>query len=293
MVIGKEGTPLISVVLPTRNRLAFLKSAIESVKNQTYSRVEIIIVDDASTDNTPSFLQELNDQQITVIRNESPKGGGSARNQGIERAVGTFVAFLDDDDTWMPEKLEKQLMAYFENPGCSMVTCCYYDHFPGKSRKLIKLNRIKNKIDLFEGNFWGGASMYLTTKSNLNYCGGFDGALRSGQDWDLLIRLAEIGEIAIVDEPLVNYYSHDDERISNNISSSYSGLRNVYFKYLKQLPSGIKRQLLSELLFYRWKMTEKPSWVNFNRLIAVGNTIPLPENFVFYLRFLRYILLKK
>jgi glycosyltransferase involved in cell wall biosynthesis len=293
MVISEESTPLVSVVLPTRNRLSFLKSAIESAKNQTHSRIEIIIIDDASTDDTAAFLKGLNDQQVTIIRNESPKGGGAARNQGIERAVGAFVAFLDDDDTWMPEKLEKQLGAYFKNDGCSMVTCSYYDHRPGKSKRLIKLNTIKNKIDLFKGNFLGGASMFLTTKSNLNYCGGFDEALRSGQDWDLLIRLAEIGEIAIVDEPLVNYYSHEAERISNQIASSYGGLRNVYFKYLKFLPVGIKRQLLSELLFYRWKMTEKRSRLTFNRLIAAGSNIPYPGNCIFYLRFLRYVFLKK
>ena len=100
---------LISVVIPTYNRKHLLQKAIASVLNQTYSNFELIVVDDCSTDSTEHFMKSLSDKRIRYIKHEKTKHASASRNTGIQLSKGEFIAFLDDDDRWLPTKLEKQL----------------------------------------------------------------------------------------------------------------------------------------------------------------------------------------
>src|SRR5678815_5471292 len=101
--------PKVSVVIPTRNRAEFLRAAIQSVLNQTFQGFEIIVVDDASEDKTPEIVRTFTDTRMTYVRHDTNKGQGVTRNDGISRASGEFIALLDDDDEWLPGKLEKQI----------------------------------------------------------------------------------------------------------------------------------------------------------------------------------------
>ena len=105
---------LVSVVLPTRNRSTYLKDSLQSVINQTYEDLEVVVVDDASTDDTKQLLEsfQAKDCRIRYICNENPGGASAARNTGIKHARGTFIAFQDDDDIWHPEKIQRQLSAF-------------------------------------------------------------------------------------------------------------------------------------------------------------------------------------
>jgi glycosyltransferase involved in cell wall biosynthesis len=105
-VIVGQPSGVISVVLPTHNRCKLLARAIESVLRQTYSSVELIVVDDASTDETDEVLRSFSDTRIRYVRHDQNRGGSAARNTGIEVCTGEFVAFLDDDDEYVPQKLE-------------------------------------------------------------------------------------------------------------------------------------------------------------------------------------------
>src|SRR5438105_4312021 len=109
------GENLVSVIIPTRNRCERLRLAVRSVQEQTYRDLEIVIVDDASFDDTPSLASALarDDPRIVIVRNEEATGAARARNQGIAAGHGRFVAFLDDDDVWLRRKLDDQ-MAYLE-----------------------------------------------------------------------------------------------------------------------------------------------------------------------------------
>ena len=98
--------PFFTVVIPTYNRSKLLKGAIQSVLKQTYENFELIVVDDASTDNTKNIVKSFYDNRIRYMMNYHAKGGAGARNAGIFIAKGKWVAFLDDDDIWLPEKLE-------------------------------------------------------------------------------------------------------------------------------------------------------------------------------------------
>ena len=100
--------PKVSVIIPTYNRAAFLRLAIASVLNQTFQNFEIIVIDDASQDHTREVVNSLSDTRIRYIRHEGNRGVAVSRNTGVVNAKGSYIAFLDDDDEWFPEKLQKQ-----------------------------------------------------------------------------------------------------------------------------------------------------------------------------------------
>lgn len=111
----QNSSPLVSVILPTRNRAQLLPRAIRSVLGQTYSSLELIIVDDASSDATPQTLQSVKDPRVRCVRNEINRGPGGARNTGIQEAKGELISFLDDDDEYAPDKLRRQVQAMGES----------------------------------------------------------------------------------------------------------------------------------------------------------------------------------
>ncbi|MCK4529078.1 glycosyltransferase, partial [candidate division WOR-3 bacterium] len=112
----RDEKPKVSVIIPTYNRVHLIGRAIQSVLEQSYQDFEIIVVDDASTDNTGEVVRSLKDERIRYIRHEKNKGAAAARNTGIKVARGEYIAFQDSDDEWLPEKLEKQMKAFDNAP---------------------------------------------------------------------------------------------------------------------------------------------------------------------------------
>ena len=113
---------LVSVVIPTHNRAVQVARAIASVQCQTYPNLEIVVVDDCSTDNTRTVVEGYGDQRIRYVRHDQRRGASAARNTGIRLATGEFIAFLDDDDEWKPEKTMRQL-ALFDRYDVVLCTC--------------------------------------------------------------------------------------------------------------------------------------------------------------------------
>ena len=111
-MIGKFGSPVVSVIIPTYNRAHLIGRAIRSVLDQTYQDWELIVVDDASTDDIPGIVKGFTDGRVKYIRHDENKGAAAARNTGIQAARGAYIAFLDSDDEWLPEKLERQVQAF-------------------------------------------------------------------------------------------------------------------------------------------------------------------------------------
>lgn len=244
---------LVSIVIPTHNRQPLLERAINSARAQSWPNIEIIVVDDASSDSTDSYLQREAkiDTRVRFIRNDVSKGGAGARNAGIKLALGTFVAFLDDDDLWAPEKLTKQINLLKSNPSASSVSCSFMvEHSSGK-RTLQPLYAPDELQQVLKANKFGGASMCLTTKAALEKIGGFDPSLRSGQDWELWIKLCIDGPLLMCPEPLVRYQIHDGLRISTNQKSVYFGRRSIYFKYKKILSESNRIHHLRDLVYLR------------------------------------------
>jgi glycosyltransferase involved in cell wall biosynthesis len=201
----------ISVVIPAYNSAPFIAEAIESVLAQTVPPDEIIVVDDGSTDRTADVLQRFG-SRVQLLR-QANKGPSIARNVGAAAARGAWLAFIDADDTWLPTKLQRQLeIASSEN-----VKMVYTDRFnvgnkgalPDVQSQVQRLYRGDVFLDLLqEGNHISLSSVLIDTEL-FRTLGGFADHIRSGEDWDLWIRLAERHRIGVVDEPLLRYRFHD------------------------------------------------------------------------------------
>lgn len=209
---------LITVIIPTYNSAQYLNAAVESVLQQTFKDLEILIIDDGSKDNTSELVKSFGDK-VRYIYQENA-GVSIARNNGIKESKGKYVAFLDADDTWLPTKLEKQVNALKDNPDYKF---CFSD-FVGVNQNLqpieMKRARLLNsaiKDLLLRGNVVGSICTVLCERELFDKVGGFDPKLSQCADWDMWIRLATLTDFLFVDEQLVTYRQHDSNMSRNAI----------------------------------------------------------------------------
>lgn len=203
--------PAVSVVIPTRNRRELLARALTSARGQRAATVEVIVVDDASDDGTARDLAALPPGAVTVIANTEPVGVSRARNAGLAAARGRWVAFLDDDDLWAPDRLRAQLAELARRPDAGWA--CVASVVVDAPLRIIGAQR-PPRPEALPGSILrynavpGGASGVLARTELVRELGGFDPRLRILADWDLWIRLALRSPLATVDRPLVAYVLH-------------------------------------------------------------------------------------
>jgi len=188
--------PLVSVVMPVYNRAPLVGRAIASVLAQSYRRFEIIVVDDASTDGLAAALADMADPRLRCIAHPRNRGAAAARNTGIAAAQGEFVAFLDSDDGWYPEKLAYQVAAMRNQPNAVAGHVCAYDRVKAgyKPRRFVPnwLDQPFSRAVLF-GCTCGPGTTLLCRRDVYADVGPLDEELRRLEDWDWLLRLAEKG----------------------------------------------------------------------------------------------------
>ena len=190
----------MSVVIPTKDRPTLLSNALRSVAEQTYPNLEVIVVDDGS-DPPVSFEPGPNTEGIQVIRLSPSMGPAAARNEGVERATGSFLAFLDDDDEWLPDKTERQLdVLLSQGPEVAGVESgeeawedgrLVYRYTPRPDRDL--------RLELLKRPTLGPPHVILR-KEVFTEAGGFDPTLKRGEDWDLWLRLVDRYQIVALPE---------------------------------------------------------------------------------------------
>ena len=217
--------PLVSVIIPTYNRSELLKRAAESVLNQTFTNLECIIVDDASTDNTKDIVTEFDDDRIIYLKHEENKHVSAARNTGINRAQGKYVAFLDDDDMWLPTKLERQVQLLESLDETVGFVYCWMNYYDGDTLVQERLPTLRG--DIFEKALAsqpiGNASTLLVRKKCIEDIGGFDTNLLRGNDGDFIRRLCHSYKVDYIPEVLVKYFvNHGKKRITR---SNEEGIR--------------------------------------------------------------------
>lgn len=200
----------VSVVIPTHNRRLLLNAALRSVQGQRHVDVEVLVVDDGSTDDTGQIVAELHDDRFRLIRYERPQGVAAARNAGAVAARGRWIALLDDDDLWGPEKLARQLAAA-EGRSTAWVYAGVVE--VAADGRVLAGARPPRPAELVAGLprrnvLPAGSSNVLVRTDELRAVGGFDPALRHLADWDLWLRLARLSQPAVVDAPLVAYRQH-------------------------------------------------------------------------------------
>lgn len=209
---------LVSVIMPTYNRAYIIRRAIHSVLNQTYTNFELIIIDDGSTDNTAEVVKSFNDSRIIYIKHARNLGIASARNTGIGISQGEYIAFLDSDDEWLPNKLREQLIAFEEAP--SDVGAIYTQMENIGKGKITYLHRKTPPEGNIHKHVLSGLPIYLTTlmlkRKYLEQAGTFDKGFVFADDWDFCIRLSKICNFRFVKTPLAIRYIVSDSISVNN-----------------------------------------------------------------------------
>jgi glycosyltransferase involved in cell wall biosynthesis len=209
-----ETTPRISVILPTRNRATLVGRAIDSVLAQTCRDFELIVIDDASTDNTVAVLGAIGDPRLVVRRLTSAGGAAAARNHGLSVARGEFVGFQDSDDTWRPEKLERQLTALETAGATAVASVCSFRHiFPNRTRDIIHSPGVVPGPEVARRIVYGlslGTVSLMARRRAVNEAGGFDETLPRLQDIELCLRLSEKGAFVFLDAVLQDIYFTSD-----------------------------------------------------------------------------------
>jgi glycosyltransferase involved in cell wall biosynthesis len=228
MVDARQMIPraAVSVVIPVFNRPAAVRRAVDTVLAQTRQDFEVVVVDDASTDDTPAALAALSDPRITVVRHSERRGGAVARNTGVRASSAPFVAFLDSDDEWLPAKLEKQLDVFARAPEDLGLVYCGVErvYADGSSDISIPTQRDDLARALLTQNVVGETTLGMVRRCALDAIGGFDESLPASQDMDLWLRLSEWFAVASVPEVLARVAKGNDRgRITSSIAATTRG----------------------------------------------------------------------
>jgi glycosyltransferase involved in cell wall biosynthesis len=223
---------MVSVVLPTHNRPERLARAIGSALGQTYGNLEVIVVDDASrTDNRP-IVDGFDDPRLRYIRLDQNQGAPGARNLGIMEATGKYVAFLDDDDEWLPDKLELQVADLKRKEGRFKVSYCIREFYDDDEKVVVghsKTGWDGNHLQAFiTGFIVPSTSCVVADKGCLDEVGGFRRDLPRLQDRELWLRLSEQYDFAFVDRVLVRMHLHGGGRISDDLPALLKSFAIMY-----------------------------------------------------------------
>lgn len=280
---------LVSVIITTYKREPdMVKRAIDSVINQTYRNTQIIVVDDSPHNyDLRKQVKELvlSYERIVYIENSSNKGAAVSRNIGIMESQGEYLAFLDDDDEWLPEKIRKQV-ELFRDDKVGLVYCReYIIDEKTKERRIGERNYHRGSVFkyLITDNFIGGNSFVLIKRQVIEKCGCF-ADIKSAQDAELFLRISREYEVDYVDEPLLNYYINHGERITSdhyNKIDGFSYINRKYWLYLLFHPEK-KRKRLTKLLI-PYKATDINKYVNTIIKIMLISPFRIRENYYYYL----------
>lgn len=273
---------LISVVITTYKRgVSEIRDSINSVLCQTYNNLELFIVDDSPNDyikrdEVKSYCCSIDDSRVKYIQHKTNLGACAARNTGLFEATGKFIAFLDDDDVWSSDKMEKQV-AMFTDDSIGLVFCdaSIIEHDETKRSWFEKNKPLSGKVydALMKYNFIGSTSFPMLRREYLVEVGGFDIEMEASQDWDTWIRITQKYEAAFVDEQLVTYYIHPGERITNNTQKRIRALQALNRKhklYLENHKEALHRRKSYEMRLYILNRDISNAWKCYASLIKIA-----------------------
>jgi glycosyltransferase involved in cell wall biosynthesis len=234
--------PRVSVIIPTYNSGAMVRDAIQSVLAQTYSDFEIVVVDDGSTDNTESVVRQFS-RRARYFKQEN-QGVSTARNVGIRKSVGEYLAFLDSDDLWSPEKLAEQVPLLDCDPELGLV---YSDWALASDQGIIQTSYLRDLPcrsgyvfdDLIQSGFILTSGV-VVRRACLEAAGDFDKSLAIAQDYDLWLRISYRWKVALVNKPLLIKRSCDGS-LSSDLTKTAMERIALYKKVLRDIPGMTER----------------------------------------------------
>lgn len=243
----------ISVIIPSYNRAKSLERAMQSVLRQSYKNLELIIVDDCSTDNTEDVVKSIKDERVHYIKHTVNKGACAARNTGVSQSVGAYIAFQDSDDIWYSDKLYRQL-DYLRKNGSDFVFC-------GMTRKsngsdfYIPSEPYYEEKDAFEQLLYGNSisTQTMLMKRYVAEKVHFDVSLKRFQDWDFALQVTLAGfKVGYLKEPLVEYLLQEDS-ISKSVSCQHAcdAIYEKYKSYYEKNPQALAFFYMCQAREYR------------------------------------------
>ena len=227
-----ENKPLVSIIMPAYNAENTIVESIGSVLRQTYTNWELIVINDGSKDSTTEVVSEINDKRIRLIEQENGCVA-KARNNGINNAKGEYIAFLDSDDLWLEEKLERQIRKLVDGKYkmCYAKTWCFIDNsnqiYDGFVNVALDFED-KDKILIYD---FIPILTVLIMKNVLDEVGYFDETLRGVEDWDLWIRVLQKNEAIYLDEFLAKYRV-SSTGLSGNFERHFVEEEKVWIKHM-------------------------------------------------------------
>ena len=269
---------MISVIIPTYNRADTILRSVNSVLNQTYKDMELLIVDDGSTDNTKELIEQIDDSRIRYIYLGANSGASNARNIGARHARGEWIAFQDSDDAWKPDKLSKQIAYASEHPEYNLIYSSYIAHlteqdiyFPTEPLPSVMEGDMFHTLLL--RNVIGAPTMLVKREAFLQ-SDGFDTAYQSLEDWEFVIRFSKNNLIGYVSDYLMDVYMLDGG-ISSRVGAYYDSRCRMLAEYKEDIikfglfdtiamdiltraaNSGIQEQVQKMMMLYLQTMPAK------------------------------------
>lgn len=248
---------MVSAIITTHNRLELLKRAVQSVYNQANVNIELIVVDDGSSDGTQQWCIKQKFKYIRIEPQDS-HGGNYARNLGIKNAIGEYIAFLDDDDYWLPDKTIKQI-ELIKDKKCEVV-------FGGRILEIINNGKPYFREDLPNKSLQGDmktkillrtcttTTTMLTTKNILEKVGYFDENLKFWQEYELSMRLAQVSEFYFINQPVAVYRidENDVSRLTNKFYGWLDAVNYIHNKHANLYTTlSLRNRLKSKGFIYR------------------------------------------
>lgn len=233
--------PKVSVIIPCYNRADYIAETVESVLNQTYSNVELIVVDDGCTDNSREILEQYSDR-ITILEHPGRvnKGQSAALNVGIAASDGEYIAFLDSDDVFAPEKIEKQVAYLEQHPDIGLVYANGHtiDEYGNKKKRILGDDHQEHSDPdrMLLACYFLLPNNSLLRKAVLSRAGLFEESFRAAQDHDLAIRIFELTKVGYLPECLFFYRHHKDSISHKNAMLRWKNGYKILNRARKRYP---------------------------------------------------------
>ena len=251
-------SPLVTVFMPMYNSEAYIREALESMMNQTYSHIEIIIVDDGSTDGSVEIVNSYQDSRIRLIRNKENKGIPYTRNVGLQAATGKYMAIMDADDISLPHRIERQVDYMEKNQGIDAIGS-FYEIFGGRFKRLFKPKNIapdQMKIALLFSNYIGNPTAFIRLETLKKHDIRYNLDCFVAQDYEMWAQISKVGQLTILPEVLLKY------RTGHTNITKKSSVERVMLR--KKVIDSIHQDLLS---YYGFNLTEE-DMVAFNEFFS-------------------------
>lgn len=230
-----QTTITVSVIIPCYNAEKFIAHTIQSVLNQTFDNLEVILINDGSTDDSEKIILSFEDKRIKYIKKEN-SGVAATRNYGIDLAQGKYIAFLDADDLFLPDNLGNKVQYLEKKPEISLVHSAEirFDSLTNTDKRIVHGlgGNVLHQLLEFSGNVIHSPSSVVVRKEKLKEVNGFDENLSTSADWDLWVRLANKSEFGYLDFCLVKYREHSNQ-MHYNISLMEKDMLYAFKKFKK------------------------------------------------------------